>query len=168
MLASCSLFTLRSRTNEHPPYLIMLSVIRTAHILIVSAMSSSPSVSEGVPHELAGIGVSCQNSDTNIPSNPVQVGKNQIPPGRWSVIQDYCRRAGEQGGGDRCIWLCIKRGRKTFATDMRLENIKGHFGIHVLQKHHSWWKRHSFYSAVGVKIIKVRELVASLAGGLEC
>ena len=83
------------------------------------------------------------------------------------MIQDYCRRAQKQGN-NKCIWLCFKRGRRVFATDVRLDNIKSSLGIHTLREHNSWGKRHSFYSAVTVKAVKVRDFKACISGDVLC
>ncbi|OJJ80560.1 uncharacterized protein ASPGLDRAFT_28930 [Aspergillus glaucus CBS 516.65] len=75
--------------------------------------------------------------------------------GRPSVIYDYCRKALEQGH-EECIWICMKRGGKWIAQDIKLEESSFPIRVDELRKIFSWWKRYSFYSAVGVKEVMIR------------
>ena len=79
-------------------------------------------------------------------------------PGRASVIHDHCRRA-QNEGSESCVWVCIQRGRRIFAIDQRLEELKGPLRIHGLHRNDSWWKRHSPFSGVAVREVKVRATI---------
>jgi hypothetical protein len=50
----------------------------------------------------------------------------------------------------------MQRGRRWIAKDIQLGVEEKPLGIYELRKLSGWWKRHSLYSAVGVKEIKVR------------
>jgi hypothetical protein len=77
--------------------------------------------------------------------------------GKPSVIHSYCQRAIDHGHKE-CIWLGIQHGRRWIAKDIQLGVTEKPLGIYELRKLSGWWKRHSLYSAVGVKEIKVRNL----------
>jgi hypothetical protein len=81
----------------------------------------------------------------------------KIKHGKPSVVHSYCRRAIDHGHKD-CIWLGIQRGRKWIAKDVQLGSDDKPFGICELRKMSGWWKRHSMFSAIGVKEIKVRRI----------
>ncbi|KAH8757118.1 hypothetical protein BGZ57DRAFT_932894 [Hyaloscypha finlandica] len=81
----------------------------------------------------------------------------KIKHGKPSVVHSYCRRAIDHGHKD-CIWLGIQRGRKWIAKDVQLGSDDKPFGICELRKMSGWWKRHSMFSAIGVKEIKIRFL----------
>jgi hypothetical protein len=76
-----------------------------------------------------------------------------IEHGKPSVIKSYCEQVGNHG--KECIWLCMQRGRKWIAKDIKLEIENQPLGIYELRKQCGWWKRHSMFSVVGVKEIKV-------------
>jgi len=94
-----------------------------------------------------------------IPLQPVYPGPvfedHKIEHGKPSVVHSYCQQAIDRGHKE-CIWLAIKRGRKWIAKDIQLGGEDKPFGIYELRKISGWWKRHSMFSAVGVKEIKVR------------
>jgi hypothetical protein len=75
--------------------------------------------------------------------------------GKPSVIHAYCQQAIDNGQKE-CIWLGIQSGRRWIAKDIQLGVEEKRLGIYELRKLSGWWKRHSLYSAVGVKEIKVR------------
>ena len=81
--------------------------------------------------------------------------------GRPSVVYDYCRKALEQGHKE-CIWICMKRGGKWIAQDIKLEESSFPIRVDELRKIFSWWKRYSFYSAVGVKEAMVNIVIQIL------
>jgi hypothetical protein len=99
-----------------------------------------------------------ENSST-IDPQPSPTGSvfqsNEIQRGRPSVILAHCQRAIDNGHKE-CIWLGIQRGRHWIAKDIQLGVTEKPLGIYELRKLSGWWKRHSLYSAVGVKKIKVR------------
>jgi hypothetical protein len=76
--------------------------------------------------------------------------------GRPSVIKWYCEQAMSARGKDsECIWVCIKRGRNWIAKDILLSE-RPSLGVYELRQLCGWWKRHSLFSAVGVREVKVR------------
>lgn len=82
-----------------------------------------------------------------------------IPPlhrrrGRKSTIADYCRENIESKK-EKCIWLCIRRGRRYSLVDIPLVQNEQEIGLHAIRKRYSWWKRYSLYSAVAVKEVMV-------------
>jgi hypothetical protein len=91
-------------------------------------------------------------------TQPCQTGSvfqdpQHIEHGKPSVIKSYCEQIGNHG--KECIWLCMQRGRKWIAKDIKLEIENQPLGIYELRKQCGWWKRHSMFSVVGVKEIKV-------------
>ncbi|KAM7186579.1 hypothetical protein V8F33_011719 [Rhypophila sp. PSN 637] len=79
-----------------------------------------------------------------------------INDGRRTEIADYCEYRIEKGV-TRCIFLCFKRGRQHYATDLEVDGSL--FGIDNLRKHPvcgRWWKRYSLYSTTGVKAVLIR------------
>jgi hypothetical protein len=74
--------------------------------------------------------------------------------GRPSVIYDYCAAKPEDA---RCIWICMKKRGKWIAKDIPiLVDADETLGIYKLRQICGWWKRHSLYSATGVKEVMVR------------
>jgi hypothetical protein len=74
--------------------------------------------------------------------------------GKPSIIKFYCEQAMRTTGRDsECIWVCIKRGRRWIAKDIQLSERP--LGVYELRKLCGWWKRHSLFSAVGVRDVKV-------------
>lgn len=71
-----------------------------------------------------------------------------------SVVADYCQQA-LKNGHEECIWLCMKRGGRFIAKDIPLNTDECTVGLEDIRKRSSWWKRHSLYSAVGVKEVLV-------------
>jgi hypothetical protein len=94
-----------------------------------------------------------------IPLQPLYPGSvfndRKIEHGKPSVVHSYCQRAIDRGHTE-CVWLALQRGRKWIAKDIPLGCEDKPFGIYELRKISGWWKRHSMFSAVGVKEIKVR------------
>jgi hypothetical protein len=84
---------------------------------------------------------------------------HKINHGKPSVVHSYCQRAINHGHKE-CIWLGIQHGRKWIAKDIQLGSEDKPFEICELRKLSGWWKRHSMFSAVGVKEIKVRILLS--------
>jgi hypothetical protein len=85
--------------------------------------------------------------------------------GKPSVIHAYCQHAIDNGHKE-CIWLGIQRGRRWIAKDIQLGVEEKPLGIYELRKLSGWWKRHSLFSAVGVKEIKVR-MILSISRGFS-
>lgn len=75
--------------------------------------------------------------------------------GKHSVIESYCRSHVIDREDKEAIWFCMQRGRKWIAKDVQPTSVAKRFGIDELRKHYGWWKRHSMFSAVGVKEVKV-------------
>ncbi|KAL4819761.1 hypothetical protein BDW67DRAFT_154087 [Aspergillus spinulosporus] len=77
--------------------------------------------------------------------------------GRRSVIYDYCQNL-QKEGHEQCIWICLRRGGKWIARDIPVKEQEKGIQICVgeLRKLSRWWKRHSFYSAVGVQEAMIR------------
>lgn len=115
---------------------------------------------------------STPSPDSNGGNMPQSIGaiqcgpSSQEPPfkyilskerGRPSVIAEYCRQAIENGH-EECICLCMKRGRRFIVKDILLKTDGHTIGLYDIRKRCSWWKRHSLYSAVGVKEILVSSL----------
>ncbi len=95
----------------------------------------------------------------NVPNShhlaqPIIRHSPDVEAGRPSVIKDYCLEAINEGH-TKCIWVCMKRGRKWIAKDIKLEAWDSPLGVYDLRKMCGWWKRHSLYSAVGVKEVMV-------------
>jgi hypothetical protein len=88
-------------------------------------------------------------------TGPVFRELQDVECGKPSVINSYCQQAIDRGHRE-CIWFCIKRGRRWIAKDIQLRIEDRPLGIYELRKQCGWWKRHSLFSAVGVKEIKVR------------
>ncbi|KAJ6059706.1 uncharacterized protein N7446_000357 [Penicillium canescens] len=107
------------------------------------APSPSPQWSEGP-----------QNAVLNAPAS-AQGGSRNIGNGRPSTIHDYCLKANREGR-TKCIWICMKKGRRWIAKDISVEKTGYVLGIPELRKQCSWWKRHSLFSVVGVKEIMNR------------
>jgi hypothetical protein len=87
---------------------------------------------------------------------------NQFPEvaeenGRKSELYDYCKEANDQGYTE-CIWVCFRRSHRWLARDLRLNASLDSIHLDELRKIFGWWKRHSFYSTVGVKEVMVRQL----------
>jgi hypothetical protein len=103
-------------------------------------------------------GATPENSSM-IDPQPVAPGlvfrRHESEHGKPSVIHSYCQQAIDNGHKD-CVWLGIQRGRRWIAKDIQLGVEEKRLGIYELRKLSGWWKRHSLYSAVGVKEIKVR------------
>ena len=76
------------------------------------------------------------------------------PKYQKSILADYCPRA-ISDGHDRCIWLCRKDGKQYTLIDIPTTTRGQTIGFADIRKRYSWWKRHSLYSAVGVKQVKV-------------
>jgi len=80
-----------------------------------------------------------------------------VPPqqqGKPSVIKWYCEQAMDTRGKDsECIWICFKRGEHWIAKDVQLSERP--LGVYELRKLCGWWKRHSLFSVVGVREVKV-------------
>ncbi|KFY68680.1 hypothetical protein V496_00893 [Pseudogymnoascus sp. VKM F-4515 (FW-2607)] len=76
--------------------------------------------------------------------------------GKPSVIEAYCRRHVIDREDKAAIWFCMQRGRKWVAKDVHPTSVSKRFGIDELRKYNGWWKRHSMFSAVGVKEVKMR------------
>lgn len=74
--------------------------------------------------------------------------------GRESMIANYCRVA-IRSGHEKCIWLCIKHGRKYSLVDIPLESNTQIIGLKDISQRYNWWKRFSLYSVVGVKEVMV-------------
>jgi hypothetical protein len=90
------------------------------------------------------------------PVSPGSVFRSpEVERGKPSAIHSYCQRAIDQGYKE-CIWLGMQRGRRWIAKDIQLGVEEKPLGIYELRKLSGWWKRHSLFSAVGVKEIKVR------------
>ncbi|KAF7508665.1 hypothetical protein GJ744_009057 [Endocarpon pusillum] len=73
--------------------------------------------------------------------------------GKPSVIQAYCQRAIDQGNTE-CGWVCMRRGNRTIAKDIQLNNCGFQPDLRGLRKQCGWWKRHSLFSAVGCKEVQ--------------
>jgi hypothetical protein len=58
-----------------------------------------------------------------------------------------------RGKESECIWVCFKRGQRWIAKDVQLSERP--LGVYELRKLSGWWKRHSLFSAVGVREVKV-------------
>jgi hypothetical protein len=103
-------------------------------------------------------GAAPENSTMNDPQ-PLYPGSvfrsHEEELGKPSAIHSYCQRAIDHGHKE-CIWLGMQRGRRWIAKDIQLGVTEKPLGIYELRKLSGWWKRHSLYSAVGVKEIKVR------------
>jgi hypothetical protein len=81
--------------------------------------------------------------------------------GRPSVIEAYCRQAIDLKDTES-IWFCMQRGRKWIAMDVQPASVAKRLGIEEPRKQDGWWKRHSMFSAVGVKEVKVGYHIESL------
>ncbi|OBT68723.1 hypothetical protein VE03_02098 [Pseudogymnoascus sp. 23342-1-I1] len=77
--------------------------------------------------------------------------------GKPSVIRAYCRRHVADCDDKEAIWFCMQRGLNWgVAKDVHSTSVSKKFGIDELRKYNGWWKRHSMFSAVGVKEVKMR------------
>lgn len=75
-------------------------------------------------------------------------------PGRPSVIYDYCATKPEDA---RCIWICFRKRGKWIAKDIPILVDEAQIlEVYKLRQIYGWWKRHSLYSATGVKEVMVR------------
>jgi hypothetical protein len=70
------------------------------------------------------------------------------------VVKDYCLQAIKEGH-TKCIWLCMRHGKKWIAKDVKAGARDSPLSVYELRKMCGWWKRHSLYSAVGVKGVMV-------------
>jgi hypothetical protein len=90
----------------------------------------------------------------DLPAEPILRRSLDFERCRPSVIKDYCLQAIKEGH-TKCIWLCMRRGKKWIAKDVKDGVWDSPLGVHELRKMCGWWKRHSLYSAVGVKEVMV-------------
>lgn len=98
---------------------------------------------------------SIQNAPNSHPLvQPVLPRLPDVKTGKQSVVKHYCLQAIKEGH-TKCIWLCMKRGRRWIAKDIKLEACDSPLGVGELRKMCGWWKRHSLYSVVGVKEVMV-------------
>ena len=78
--------------------------------------------------------------------------------GKPSLLKSYCESTIRYGGNEaECIWLCMQHGRKWIAKDIKFNRETPSLGIQQLRMQYGWLKRHSLFSAVGVKVVQVRE-----------
>ena len=85
--------------------------------------------------------------------------------GRESLLHGYCSRAID-AGHENCIWICMKIGKQYRLIDIPIVTNGQPIGVADIRERHSWWKRHSLYSVVGVKEVMVSQLVAWSGGTL--
>lgn len=93
-------------------------------------------------------------SGTAISSGPHEVNLHPKPKGKLSKIAEYCRRA-INNGREECIWLCIHRNGRYIVRDIPLTTNGYAISLYDVRKRCNWWKRHSLYSAVGVREVEV-------------
>ncbi|KAK2592005.1 hypothetical protein QQS21_010308 [Conoideocrella luteorostrata] len=87
-------------------------------------------------------------------------------PGKRSKIADYCRSRLEDHKHERCVFLCLKRGRRFYAIDIPIDEESLDLGLDRLRRASGpWWKRWSLYSAVGVQEINMRVIEVERESG---
>jgi hypothetical protein len=94
------------------------------------------------------------SNDPEFPTAPDLGSSQDSKRGRPSVIHEYCLNA-QNEEHTKCIWVCMKKGKKWIAKDIKIDKMDGVLGIPELRQQYSWWKRHSLYSVMGVKEVMV-------------
>lgn len=80
---------------------------------------------------------------------------NREPLGQRSICADYFQ-ARTQDYHSECIFRCIRRGGRFYATDIPVGENEAALGLDVLEKSsRPWWKQFSLYSAVTVQQVQV-------------
>lgn len=90
-----------------------------------------------------------------IQQNPdLEAGK-----GRKTIIADQCQQRLLEDQHERCVFLCVRRGRRYLAVDIPLIDDDGGklLGLERLRRESGgWWKKYSLYSAIAVQDVKVK------------
>ncbi len=84
-------------------------------------------------------------SDWNTLLNP--------PGGKQSAVAEYCERVVKNGVREKCVFICRRKGRRTFAEDIWPKDTEN--PIIRLQDQEPWWSRWSLYRIVSVRHVKV-------------
>lgn len=94
--------------------------------------------------------LNASNPSESSPKEPLWTPFTHPGRGKTSKIYEYCV---EKDEGERCVWVCKRRGRAMFAQDIK-PSVDSENGTWHLRRD-GWLKRLLFYGTVGVRKIAV-------------